>query len=270
MKKVKKKIDYKIYIKRFWTLILGGFSLVLVLFLYTAWDPFGVLPTFDELENPETNLATEVISIDGKTIGKYAKENRTPIHYKELPQNLVNALVATEDERFYEHSGIDFRGLARAVAKLGAGGGASTITQQLAKNIFTGRAATSFIPRVFQKVKEWVVAIKLERQYTKQEIISMYLNTQGFLYNASGIRSAARIYFGKEANDLDIQESAIIVAMLKNPRQYNPYRKISKKKSLGRRNVVFSQMEKNGFLTKEEKDSLQNLTIKNKFHTRKS
>jgi penicillin-binding protein 1A len=262
MKKVKKKIDYKIYIKRFWTLILGGFSLVLVLFLYTAWDPFGVLPTFEELENPETNLATEVISIDGKTIGKYAKENRTPIHYKELPQNLVNALVATEDERFYEHSGIDFRGLARAVAKLGAGGGASTITQQLAKNLFTGRAATSFIPRVFQKVKEWVVAIKLERQYTKQEIISMYLNTQGFLYNASGIRSAARIYFGKEANDLDIQESAIIVAMLKNPRQYNPYRKISKKKSLGRRNVVFSQMEKNGFLTKEEKDSLQNLPLK--------
>jgi len=265
MKKVKKKIDYKIYIKRFWTLILGGFSLVLVLFLYTAWDPFGVLPTFEELENPETNLATEVISIDGKTIGKYAKENRTPIHYKELPQNLVNALVATEDERFYEHSGIDFRGLARAVAKLGAGGGASTITQQLAKNLFTGRAATSFIPRVFQKVKEWVVAIKLERQYTKQEIISMYLNTQGFLYNASGIRSAARIYFGKEANDLDIQESAIIVAMLKNPRQYNPYRKISKKKSLGRRNVVFSQMEKNGFLTKEEKDSLQNLPLKINF-----
>jgi penicillin-binding protein 1A len=265
MKKKVKKIDFKIYIKRFWIIILGGFSLVLVLFLYTAWDPFGVLPTFEELENPETNLATEVISIDGKTIGKYAKENRTPIHYRELPQNLVNALVATEDERFYEHSGIDFRGLARAVVKLGAGGGASTITQQLAKNLFTGRAATSFIPRVFQKVKEWVVATKLERQYTKQEIIAMYLNTQGFLYNASGIRSAARIYFGKEANELDIQESAIIVGMLKNPRQYNPHREISKNKSLTRRNVVFAQMRKNSFITQQEKDSLQKLPLKINF-----
>jgi len=265
MKKTANKIDFKIYIKRFWILIIGGFSLVLLLFLYTAWDPFGVLPTFEELENPKTNLATEVISIDGKTIGKYAKENRTPIHYKELPQSLVNALVATEDERFYDHSGIDFRGTARAVVKLGADGGASTITQQLAKNLFTGRAARSFIPRVLQKVKEWVVSVKLERQYTKQEIIAMYLNTQGFLYNASGIRSAARIYFGKEANELDMQESAIIVAMLKNPRQYNPHRKISKNKSLSRRNVVFSQMEKNGFITEKEKDSLQKLPLKINF-----
>ena len=265
MKKKQTQIDFKKHIKRFWILVLGGFSLVLMLFLYTAWDPFGVLPTFEELENPETNLATEVISIDGKTIGKYAKENRTPIHYKELPQNLVNALIATEDERFYDHSGIDFRGLARAVVKLGSGGGASTITQQLAKNLFTGRAATSFVPRLLQKVKEWVVSVKLERQYTKQEIISMYLNTQGFLFNASGIRSASRIYFGKEAKDLDLQESAIIVGMLKNPRQYNPHRKISQKKSLQRRNVVFSQMAKNQFITEKEKDSLQKLPLKINF-----
>lgn len=261
----KKTTDFKKYIKWFWGIVLGGFSFLLLVFLYTAWDPFGVLPTFEELENPKTNLATEVISSDGKTIGKYATENRTPIHYKELPLNLVNALVATEDERFYEHSGIDFRGLARAIVKLGSGGGASTITQQLAKNLFTGRAATSFVPRVLQKVKEWVVSIRLERQYTKQEIIAMYLNTQGFLYNASGIRSAARIYFGKEANELDLQESAIIVAMLKNPRQFNPHREISKDKSLGRRNVVFSQMEKNGYLTEVEKDSLQQLPLKINF-----
>lgn len=260
--KKKEITNFKKYLKWFWGIALGGFLGLILLFLYTAWDPFNVLPSFEELENPKTNLATEVISVDGKTIGKYATENRTPIHYKELPLNLVNALVATEDERFYEHSGIDFRGLARAVAKLGAGGGASTITQQLAKNLFTGRAATSFIPRVLQKVKEWVVAIKLERQYTKQEIIVRYLNTQGFLFNASGIRSAARIYFGKEANDLDLQESAIIVAMLKNPRQYNPNREISKDKSLQRRNVVFSQMYKNGFLTIQEKDSLQKLPLK--------
>ncbi|MGB0880182.1 MAG: transglycosylase domain-containing protein, partial [Polaribacter sp.] len=134
--------------------------------------------------------------------------------------------------------------------------------QQLAKNLFTKRASRNIFKRIGQKMKEWVVATKLERQYTKQEIIAMYLNTQGFLFNASGIRSAARIYFGKEAHELDIQESAIIVAMLKNPRQYNPHREISKKKSLGRRNVVFSQMARNEFITKEEKDSLQKLPLK--------
>ena len=258
----KQTTDFKKYIKRFWVILFSGFAAVLLLFLITSWGWLGALPTFEELENPQTNLATEVISIDGKTIGKYAKENRTPIKYEELPQNLVNALVATEDERFYSHSGIDFRGTARAVIKLGSGGGASTITQQLAKNLFTKRASKNIVMRVFQKVKEWIVATKLERQYTKQEIIAMYLNTQGFLFNASGIRSAARIYFGKEAHELDLQESAIIVAMLKNPRQFNPHREISKKKSLQRRNVVFSQMARNEFITKEEKDSLQKLPLK--------
>ena len=163
--------------------------------LHASFGGFGALPSFEDLENPQSNLATEVISADGVTIGKYAKENRTPITYKELPQNLVNALIATEDERFYEHSGIDFRGTARAVIKLGSGGGASTITQQLAKNLFTKNASSNKIKRVLQKMKEWVVAIKLERQYTKEEIIAMYLNTQDFIFNAVGIRSASRIYF---------------------------------------------------------------------------
>ncbi|WP_299671531.1 transglycosylase domain-containing protein [uncultured Polaribacter sp.] len=256
----KEKTSFKNYLKWFWGIILGGFAFVLVFFLIASIGGFGALPTFEELENPQTNLATEVISIDGKTIGKYATENRTPIKFKELPTVLVNALIATEDERFFEHSGIDFRGTARAVLKPGSGG-ASTITQQLAKNLFTKRASRNIFKRVLQKMKEWVVATKLEQQYTKQEIIAMYLNTQGFLFNASGIRSAARIYFGKEAKDLDVQEAAILVAMLKNPRQYNPNREISKGKSLLRRNVVFAQMARNGFLTEQEKDSLQKLPL---------
>lgn len=254
------------YVRWFWTLVLGGFGLLVLLFLFASWGVFGPLPTFEELENPKSDLATEVISADGKTLGKYyVKANRTPIQYKDLPENLVKALVATEDERFYEHSGIDFRGTARAVVKLGAGGGASTITQQLAKNLFTKRPSSNKVKRIIQKFKEWVVAIKLERQYTKEEIITMYLNTQGFIFNAVGIRSAARIYFGKEPKDLDLQESAILVAMLKNPRQYNPHRKVSRNKSLNRRNVVFKQMEKNGFITVAEKDSLQKLPLKINF-----
>ena len=258
----KKKTDFKKYIKGFWFLILSGILAIFLLFFLTS---LGDLPTFEELENPQTNLATEVISADGVTIGKYATENRTPIHYNELPQNLIDALIATEDERFYEHAGIDFRGTLRAVVKMGSGGGASTITQQLAKNLFTKRASNNIFKRVLQKAKEWIVAVKLERQYTKKEIIAMYLNKQGFLFNASGIRSASRIYFGKEAKELDLQEAAILVAMLKNPRQYNPYREISKKKSLSRRNVVFAQMAKNGFITSQEKDSLQKLPLKINF-----
>lgn len=258
----KEQTNFKKYIIWFWGLVLGGFLIVILLFFTASVGGFGALPTFEELENPQTNLATEVISADGVTIGKYATENRTPIKYDELPQNLVNALVATEDERFYEHSGIDFKGFARAVIKLGRDGGASTITQQLAKNLFTKRASRNIFKRIGQKMKEWVVAVKLERQYTKQEIIAMYLNTQDFIFNAVGIRSAARIYFGKEAKDLDVQESAILVAMLKNPRQYNPNREISKNKSRQRRNVVFAQMYKNGFLTEQAKDTLQRMPLK--------
>ena len=247
--KKKKQTNFKKYIRRFWVMVLGGFTSVLLTFLLASWGIFGELPTFEELENPEKNLATEVISSDGVTLGKYAFKNRTPVGFKDLPDNLVNALIATEDERFYEHSGIDFRGLARAVVKLGKGGGASTITQQLAKNLFNKGGSSSTLKRLTQKVKEYIVATKLERQYTKNEIIAMYLNTQGFLFNAIGIRSASRIYFGKEPKDLDIQESAILVAMLKNPRQFNPNREISKKKSLTRRNVVFAQMAKNEFIS---------------------
>ena len=261
----KKETNFKKYIKRFWIIVLGGFASILLVFLLASWGIFGELPTFEELENPEKNLATEVISSDGVTLGKYAFKNRTPVGFSDLPENLVNALIATEDERFYEHSGMDFRGLARAIVKLGKGGGASTITQQLAKNLFNKGGSSSTLKRLTQKVKEWIVATKLERQYTKNEIVAMYLNTQGFLFNAIGIRSASRIYFGKEPKNLDIQESAILVAMLKNPRQFNPNREISKGKSLVRRNVVFAQMAKNEFITQKEKDSLQQLPLKINF-----
>ena len=254
----KKTTSFKKYLKWFWGIILGGFTLVLVLFLYTAWDPLDTLPSFEELENPETNLATEVISIDGKTIGKYAKENRTPIKFKELSTNLVNALVATEDERFYEHSGIDFKGTARAVLKPGSGG-ASTITQQLAKMLFTGRASKNIFKRLLQKAKEWVVATKLEKQYTKNEIIAMYLNKYDFLNQAVGIRSASRIYFGKEPKELKIDQAAMLVGMLKNSSYFNPLRREAKVKQ--RRNVVLKQMTRSNFITTVEKDSLQKLDL---------
>ena len=254
----KKTTSFKKYLKWFWGIILGGFTLVLVLFLYTAWDPFDTLPSFEELENPQTNLATEVISIDGKTIGKYAKENRTPIKFKELSANLVNALVATEDERFYEHSGIDFKGTARAVLKPGSGG-ASTITQQLAKMLFTGRASKNIFKRLLQKAKEWVVATKLEKQYTKNEIIAMYLNKYDFLNQAVGIRSASRIYFGKEPKELKIDQAAMLVGMLKNSSYFNPLRREAKVKQ--RRNVVLKQMTRSDFITTVEKDSLQKLDL---------
>ena len=262
----KKTANFSKYIKWFWGIIIGGFLTLGLLFLLASWGVFGALPTFEELENPKSDLATEVISSDGKTLGKYyVNANRTPIQYKDLPENLIKAVVATEDERFYEHSGIDFRGTARAVANLGRSGGASTITQQLAKNLFNRGGSSNIFKRLSQKLKEWVVAVKLERQYTKEEIVTMYFNTQDFIFNAVGIRSAARIYFGKEPKDLDLQESAILVAMLKNPRQFNPHRERSKAKSLVRRNVVFAQMEKNGFITEQQKDSLQKLPLKINF-----
>ncbi|WP_296634855.1 transglycosylase domain-containing protein [Polaribacter sp.] len=255
---VKEKISFRKYIIWFWALILGGVLILAGLFFTASIGGLGDLPTFEELENPQTNLATEVISSDGVTIGKYATENRTPVHFNELPQNLVNALVATEDERFYDHSGIDFKGTARAVLKPGSGG-ASTITQQLARMLFTGPKSRNKIKRVLQKVKEWVVATKLEKQYTKQEIIAMYLNKYDFLNQAVGIRSAARIYFGKEPKELEIHESAMLVGMLKNSSYFNPLRREALVKQ--RRNVVLLQMTKNDFITEEEKKSLQQLPL---------
>ena len=258
MKKEKHKNIFKTYIIWFWGTILSSFSILVLLFFIASVGGFGALPTFEQLENPQTNIATEVISTDGKTIGKYATENRTPIHFKDLPQNIVHALVATEDVRFYKHSGIDFKGTARAILKPGSGG-ASTITQQLAKMLFTGKASRNIFKRIVQKMKEWVVAVKLERQYTKQEIIAMYLNKYDFLNQAVGIRSAARIYFNKEPKALAIQESAMLVGMLKNSSYFNPLRRAAIVKQ--RRNVVLLQMNKKNFISEDQKKELQQLPL---------
>ena len=244
------------FIKWFWILFLTGVLSVILVFLLASWGAFGEMPTFERLENPKTNLATEIISSDGATLGKfYLDDNRTPVDYKELPQNLVDALVATEDARYYDHSGIDGIGFLRAVAFLGQRGGASTISQQLARQLFVGVRSKNLFQAVTQKIKEWVIATRLERSYTKQEIIAMYMNIYDFGYNADGIRSASRIYFGKEPNKLKIEESAVLVGMLKNSSLYNPIRR--EKLVLDRRNTVLAQMEKYDYITEEEKDSLQ-------------
>ncbi len=248
------------FIKWFWILFATAALGVLLIFLLASWGVFGEMPTFERLENPQTNLATEIISADGQTLGKlYLDDNRTQIGYEDLPQNLVNALVATEDVRYYDHSGIDARGTLRAMFFLGTRGGASTITQQLSKLLFTERISGSPLERIIQKVKEWVIAIRLERQYTKEEIITMYMNIYDFLYNADGIRSASRIYFGKEPRDLKIEESAVLVGMLKNSSLYNPVRR--PELMLQRRNTVLGQMAKYDFITEEAKDSLQALEM---------
>nr|WP_298923279.1 transglycosylase domain-containing protein [uncultured Allomuricauda sp.] len=257
--KQKKQKGFFTYIKWFWILFGSGLFLIILVFLLASWGVFGEMPTFERLENPQTNLATEFISSDGQTLGKlYLDDNRTPVSYKKLPENLVNALVATEDARYYNHSGIDARGTIRAFAYLGSKGGASTISQQLARQLFVGIRAKDWT-KYTQKIKEWVIATRLERNYTKEEIIAMYLNIYDFGYAADGIRSAARIYFGKEPAELKIEESAVLVGMLKNSSLYNPLRR--EELVLNRRNTVLSQMAKYEYITEKEKDSLQQLKM---------
>lgn len=257
-----KDIDY--YKKKFWKIFFYGLGGLFLFFILASWGLFGAMPSFEDLENPNSNLATEIISTDGVTIGKFYNENRTSIKYSDLPKHLVDALIATEDERFYEHSGIDGRGTLRAVLSLGTSGGASTLTQQLAKLLFHGEGSKFFLFRIVQKAKEWIIAIRLERQYTKNEIIAMYLNKADFVNTAVGIRSAAKVYFGKEPRDLSIEEGAMLVGMLKNPSLFNPIRRIEKVKN--RRNVVLGQMVKNGFLDESSKQSLENKPIVLHFH----
>ena len=219
------------------------------------------MPDFRQLENPNTNLATQIISSDNKLLGKFHfGENRTPIEYNELPKQLIDALIATEDERFYSHSGIDFKATLRAIIYLNKRGGASTISQQLARQLFVGVRSKNIFEAVTQKAKEWVLAVRLESQYTKEEIITMYLNIYDFGYNGDGIKSASNIYFGKEPMDLNIEESAMLVGMLKNSSLYNPMRRPEMVKT--RRNVVFNQMKKNGLLNEDILDSLKSLPLK--------
>lgn len=257
--------DYKFYVKRFWQIFFGGFGFVILLFLLASLGLLGHMPSFEKLENPDSNIATEIISSDGVVLGKFYAENRIPIKYEDLPPHLVKALVATEDERFYEHSGIDARGTMRAVIKLGTDGGASTITQQLAKNLFHGSDGSRFLPmRIIQKIKEWIIAVRLERQYTKQEIIAMYLNQVDFVSNAIGINSAAKTYFNKSPKNLTIEESAVIVGMLTNPSRFNPNR--FKERSTERRNVVLGQLVRNDVINQKQFDSLKKIPIKLDFN----
>jgi penicillin-binding protein 1A len=251
--------DIHYYKKKFWKIFLYTLGGVLIFFLFAAWGIFGHMPDFEELENPNSNLATEIIGSDGVTIGKFYNENRTSIKYHDLPKHLVDALVSTEDERFYEHSGIDFRRTTTAMASLGQRGGASTITQQLAKLLFHGERSKNPVVAVVQKVKEWIIATRLERQYTKNEIIAMYLNKADFVNTAVGIRSAAKVYFGKEPKALTVDESAMLVGMLKNPSLFNPIKR--PEKTLNRRNVVLKQMVRNGVLTDAQKENFQKQPI---------
>lgn len=258
-KAVKKKESkpFLKFVKWFWILFLVGIISAVLVFLLASMGAFGELPDFERLENPQTNLASQIISSDGELLGKYyLDDNRTDVAYDQLPKHLVDALVATEDARYFEHSGIDARGTLRAFFYLGKKGGASTISQQLAKQLFTGLAARGW-QRYTQKIKEWVIATRLERQYTKEEIIAMYFNIYDFGNNADGIRSASRIYFGKEPKDLDVKESAMLVGMFKNSSLYNPTPKRNPEGTLNRRNVVLAQMAKYGYITQKEKDSLQ-------------
>ena len=258
--------DINYYKIKFWKLFFYGCGVLVLFFALASWGFFGSMPSFEDLENPESNLATEIFASDGVTLGKFYNENRTPIKFEDLPTHLVKALVATEDERFYQHSGIDAKRTFGAAIKLGRNGGASTLTQQLAKQLFHGEGSKFFLFRVIQKVKEWIIAVKLERQYTKNEIIALYLNQADFVNNAVGIRSASKIYFGKEPRDLSIDEAALFVGMLKNPSLYNPLREKRKKLVLDRRNTVLGQMVRNKIIDEQTKIKLANQPIVLNFH----
>ncbi|KAF2335449.1 penicillin-binding protein 1A [Flavobacterium daemonense] len=255
--------DINYYKKKFWRVFAYTLLGILAFFLFASWGLFGSMPSFEDLENPDSNLATEIISSDGVVIGKYFKTNRSQLKYSDLPKSLVEALVATEDARFYEHSGIDGRGTLRAVFSLGTNGGASTLTQQLAKQLFHGEGS-KFLPfRIVQKIKEWIIAIRLERQYTKNEILAMYCNVYDFGNYSVGVSSAAQTYFSKDPKDLTMDESAILVGMFKNSGLYNPVRNPEGVKN--RRNVVLSQMAKAKMISESEKLRLQALPITLKF-----
>ena len=250
--KSKKK---KLLIRLVWLAFLGPFFGLFIMLLLAY---FGEMPDISDLDNPKSNLASQVITSDGVVIGEYYLQNRTHVDYHEISKNLVNALVATEDERFYSHSGIDAEALARAIKGMGKDGGGSTLSQQLALNLYGSRAG-SFFGRVKQKFGEWIIAAKLEKRYTKEEIMTMYFNKVDFLNQGVGIHSASKIYFSKSPADLNIQEAAILVGMVKNPNKYNPKR--FPENAVKRREVVLKQMLNNSFLTRKQYDSIRVLPL---------
>ncbi len=253
----------KKYILYTWLAVLTPLFLLFIYLVLAGYGFLGFMPSFEELENPKSALASEIFSADGKVIGKYYIENRSSVNFNNISPNVVNALVATEDARFFKHSGIDVKALGRAVFGFVTGrsntGGASTITQQLAKNLFP-RQKGNKLKTILRKTKEWIIAVKLEKNYTKEEIMAMYLNTVDFGSNSYGIKSAAKTFFNKSPDSLNIQEAAVLVGLLKAPTFYSPVR--NPERSLKRRNVVMSQMRKYEFLTDKQYDSLKIIPIK--------
>ncbi len=259
----------KKFIYALWSVLGLSVLFIALVFAAIAKGWIGYVPPVEELENPNLKFATQIISDDGQLLGtwSYSKENRVYVGYEDLSPNLVHALIATEDVRFEEHSGIDVRAFFRALVKRGLffqkhAGGGSTITQQLAKQFYSP-ATDNMIERLLQKPIEWVIAVKLERYYTKEEILTMYLNKFDFLNNAVGIKTAAKTYFAKDPKNLSVEEAATLVGMCKNPSLYNPRR--FNERSRGRRNTVIDQMRKAGYLSKAECDSLQDLPLTLKF-----
>ncbi len=271
--KEEKLVNYKKKFRRItiilWVLFLTPIITIVTLFFLIAQGQLGFMPSIDELANPKSVLATEVYSSDGKVLGTYFKENRSKVNYSEISPNVINALIATEDVRFLEHSGIDFRSLGRVIFKTVLGqdqssGGGSTITQQLAKMLFPRDRNQSKFQLAMRKFKEWVIAVKLEKYYTKDEILAMYLNKFDFLNLAVGIKSAAQIYFNEKPSELNIEQAAMLVGMAKNPALFNPLRR--EELTQKRRNVVLSQMVKYGYLEKQVYDSLKVVPLEINFH----
>ena len=266
-KKVKKESKIKASVKILWTVVAAGFALFIVVLASAYFGVFGKLPSLEELENPQANLATEIYANDGKTLmGKIYTENRVQVDYKDISKSVIDALISTEDVRFYDHSGIDPIALGRAIKGFGKQGGASTITQQLAKKILGQENHVPVLKRAIDKIKEWIVALKLERNFTKQEIISLYLNRVSWL-NVYGIRNASLVYFQKEPSKLTPDEAALLVGMLSGPGRYDP--RHNPKAALARRNLVLDRMVTNNDLSKAEADALKKkpLDIKYKLVT---
>lgn len=249
-------------IKYLWRAFFIGLGLFVLLIIGANFGLLGKMPSLEELENPSASLASEVIASDGTLMGKFYTEDRTNVEFKDISKNVVNALIAAEDERFYNHSGIDGRALARAVANFGQDGGGSTITQQLALNLFGGRAKSK-IRRGFQKIQEWIIAVKLERNFTKDEIIALYLNTVEYSDNVFGIRNASKTFFQKEPSLVTVDEAALLIGMVNAPYAYNP--RIYPPRAMQKRNIVINDMVRNKFVTPEEAEKLKSKPINLKY-----
>lgn len=255
---MKKAVTKNRFVKYIWILFFTGITAVVLLILFANGGMFGKMPSIEELQNPSASLASQVYAADGTLMGKYYLEDRVNVAYRDISKDVVNALVATEDERFYDHSGIDARALGRALSSLGSEGGASTITMQTAKNLFTDYSRNP-VKRIIQKLKEGIIAIKLERNFTKAEIITLYLNTVPFGDNVYGIRNAAKTFFSKEPDRLNVGEAAVLIGMLKASSTYNP--RINPKRARDRRNVVLDQMVRNNYLSEARANEIKGTPI---------